>query len=56
MSELRTGFSVVLEQADFLVVNKEAGIDMHDDAGVPGLVSTRVSCRRSECLPGTSLG
>lgn len=42
MSELRTGFSVVLEQADFLVVNKEAGIDMHDDAGVPGLVS-RVS-------------
>lgn len=42
MSELCGGFSVVLEQADFLVVNKEAGVDMHDDAGVPGLVS-RVS-------------
>ena len=42
MSELCGGFSVVLEQADFLVVNKDAGVDMHDDAGVPGLVS-RVS-------------
>ena len=39
MSELCGGFSVVLEQADFLVVNKDAGVDMHDDAGVPGLVS-----------------
>jgi tRNA pseudouridine32 synthase/23S rRNA pseudouridine746 synthase len=42
MSELCGGFSGVLEHADFLVVNKEAGVDMHDDAGVPGLVS-RVS-------------
>ncbi len=42
MSEMRTGFTMILEQPDFLVVNKEAGIDMHDDAGVPGLVS-RVS-------------
>lgn len=33
---------MIQEQPDFLVVNKEAGIDMHDDAGVPGLVS-RVS-------------
>ena len=42
MSELCGGFSVGLEQADFRVVNKDAGVDMHDDAGVPGLVS-RVS-------------
>lgn len=42
MSELYIGFSVVIEQPDFLVVNKNAGIDMHDDAGVLGLVS-RVS-------------
>lgn len=42
MSEIYAGFSIVLEQPDFLVVNKDAGIDMHDDAGVPGLVS-RVS-------------
>ena len=39
MSEIHTGFTVILEQPDFLIVNKEAGIDMHDDAGVPGLVS-----------------
>lgn len=42
MSEMHTGFTVVLDQPDFLVVNKMTGIDMHDDAGVPGLVS-RVS-------------
>lgn len=42
MSEMHTGFTVVFDQPDFLVVNKMTGIDMHDDAGVPGLVS-RVS-------------
>jgi len=42
MSEMHTGFTVVLDQPDFLVVNKMTGIDDADDAGVPGLVS-RVS-------------
>jgi 23S rRNA-/tRNA-specific pseudouridylate synthase len=35
MSEMHTGFTVVFDQPDFLVVNKMTGIDMHDDAGVP---------------------
>lgn len=42
MVEAFTGFSVVLNEVNFIVVNKHAGIDMHDDAGVLGLVS-RVS-------------
>lgn len=36
------GFRVVEDNPEFLVVVKDAGVDMHDDAGVPGLVS-RVS-------------
>jgi tRNA pseudouridine32 synthase/23S rRNA pseudouridine746 synthase len=42
MLQTNAGFSVVVEHADFIVVDKCAGIDMHDDAGVLGLVS-RVS-------------
>lgn len=42
MSEHPDGFSVVLEQPDFIIVNKMIDIDMHDDNGVSGLVS-RVS-------------
>lgn len=36
------GFKVIENNPQFLVVSKQAGVDMHDDAGVPGLVS-RVS-------------
>jgi tRNA pseudouridine32 synthase/23S rRNA pseudouridine746 synthase len=42
MSETNAGFTVVIEHRDFIVVDKNAGIDMHDDAGIFGLVS-RVS-------------
>jgi tRNA pseudouridine32 synthase/23S rRNA pseudouridine746 synthase len=36
------GFRVVEDNPEFLVVVKYAGVDMHDDNGIPGLVS-RVS-------------
>jgi tRNA pseudouridine32 synthase/23S rRNA pseudouridine746 synthase len=42
MSAQPDGFTVILEQPDFIIVNKMIDIDMHDDEGVPGLVS-RVS-------------
>ncbi|WP_051449003.1 TIGR01621 family pseudouridine synthase [Tolumonas lignilytica] len=42
MSEKYSGFTEILTHPDFIVVNKMAGVDMHDDMGVPGLVS-RVS-------------
>jgi len=42
MTNTSLGFSVLQETEDFIIVNKSPGIDMHDDNGVPGLVS-RVS-------------
>lgn len=42
MTDSSQGFSVIQETQDFILVNKAAGIDMHDDQGIPGLV-TRVT-------------
>ncbi len=42
MTSDELGFSVVRVHDDFIIVYKQHGIDMHDDNGVPGLV-TRVT-------------
>ena len=42
MNNLRNGFWILRDHEDFIIVNKMHGVDMHDDGGVPGLV-TRVS-------------
>lgn len=43
------GFRVVEDNPEFLVVVKDAGVDMHDDSGVPGLVS-RVSAFQGRAM------